>query len=185
MDVVVEADGQVFVTDNGGQRVQAFSAAGTFEFWWGQNDNGAYFQDLYGLALGPDGRVLVADGMSGNIYSLTYGSQSASSSWAGSAMNARSSSKVDAATPEIFAVGPVPASPGDSLCMSLSSAPTSGEWRVFSIDGRLVADLHFDGQTPQCWSGTRGLPKGLYFFQLTESWSDGRSEQRVQKVVLR
>ena len=187
-DVVVNAQGHIFVADNGGQRVQAFQADGSFEFWWGQNQNGAYFEDLYGMDLGLDGRVLVADGMSGRIIALTWEGLADGPTWVGNANNARNGVKDAVYPPSTFAVGPVPAAPGEPLCMTLTNSsgnPSHGEWKIYTIDSRLVAEVSFNGEAPQCWSGSAGLPKGIYFFQMNESWADGRHMDRVQKVVLR
>jgi SMP-30/Gluconolactonase/LRE-like region/NHL repeat len=183
--VAVTPDGRVFVADNGAQMVQVFDAAGNFQYWWGQNQNGAYFQDLFGMDLGLDGRVLVADGMSGHVYSLTWDNLDPTTSWVGAADSARLQPKATPIAATEFAVGPVPAAPGESLCLSLQSSPTSGEWRVYTLDGRLVVDLHFDGMNPQCWNGTGGLPKGMYFVELHEAWGDGHHQERVQKIILR
>jgi hypothetical protein len=185
MDVTVHADGHILVADNGGQRVQAFDSNGVFEFWWGQTAGGVYFEDIYGLDNGPDGHVLVADGSSGKLYSMSWGSVVASSSWAGQLSVARGSIKPGLAEANAFVIGPVPAQPGETLCLALQSAPSTAEWKVYSIDGREVADLHFDGQSNQCWNGSGSLAKGVYIVQLHQAWGDGRHEDRVQKIVLR
>jgi sugar lactone lactonase YvrE len=185
MDVTVHADGHILVADNGGQRVQAFDANGNFEFWWGQNDGGVYFEDIYGLDNGPDGQVLVADGSTGKLYSMSWGSVTPSSAWGGQLSAARIGAKAAVAAGNEFAVGPVPAQPGEGLCLALDSSPAIAEWKVYSLEGRLVAELHFDGQSTQCWNGTAGLAKGVYLIELHQAWGDGRRQDRVQKIVLR
>jgi DNA-binding beta-propeller fold protein YncE len=185
MDVTVHADGHILVSDNGGQRVQAFDSNGVFEFWWGQNAGGVYFEDIYGLDNGPDGHVLVADGLTGKLYSMSWDSVAASTSWAGDLSVARVSVKASLAAGNEFAVGPVPARPGEALCLYLDSSPATAEWKVYSIDGRQVAELHFDGQSAQCWNGSGSLAKGVYLIQLHLAWGDGRHQDRVQKIVLR
>lgn len=186
MGVVVLADGTTFVADNGGQRVQAFDSAGNFEFWWGQYQNGAYFQDLYALAQAADGSVLVADGMSGNVYDLTWtGLAPNNSPLGGRIENNRADVKAAPAYSGPMAIGPVPAAPGQELCLALASSPARGDWKVYSIDGRLVASTHFDSKNPQCWNGSGSLPKGVYLVQLTEVWDEGDRQERIQKIVLR
>ncbi len=61
-DAVVDASGQVWVTDTGNDRVQVFTLDGQFVRTVGSVGSGpGQFDEPVGLALGPDGAVYVAD----------------------------------------------------------------------------------------------------------------------------
>ena len=60
-DVVVAADGTVYVTDTGNKRVQRFSADGHFLAAYGTFHEGDRFDEPVGIALDPEGRFYIAD----------------------------------------------------------------------------------------------------------------------------
>jgi DNA-binding beta-propeller fold protein YncE len=187
VDVVVLGSGSLMVADNGAQRIQMLDADGTFVKWWGFGDNGAFFEDLYALTLGPDGRVLVGDGLSGKLFAMVDDSMGTQATWYGSGPSniARTDGKSPASIPTKAAMGPVPSRPGESLCLWLADAPRESRWSVYSVDGRNVANVDFSGQAQQCWTQTAGLASGLYFVKMQNSWSDGRQEQSMQKIIIR
>lgn len=66
--LAVAADGSVYVADANNHRVQKFSAEGAFLLTWGSyataesgNAPGGTFNEPWGIAVGPDGSVFVAD----------------------------------------------------------------------------------------------------------------------------
>ncbi|MEM7031736.1 MAG: flippase activity-associated protein Agl23 [Chloroflexota bacterium] len=61
-DIVVAADGSVFVSDTGNKRVQKFSADGEFQGAWGGGGViPGHFEEPVGLAIDDDGNIYVAD----------------------------------------------------------------------------------------------------------------------------
>jgi DNA-binding beta-propeller fold protein YncE len=67
-DVAVAADGSIYVADTRNHRVQKFDAAGAFVLSWGSYAGGegvipgpGQFNEPWGIAVGPDGSVYVAD----------------------------------------------------------------------------------------------------------------------------
>jgi DNA-binding beta-propeller fold protein YncE len=67
-DIAIAPDGTIYVADSQNHRVQAFSAEGVFIRSWGTyapvdsgNAPGGTFNEPWGIAVGPDGAVYVAD----------------------------------------------------------------------------------------------------------------------------
>lgn len=67
-DIAIAPDGTIYVADSQNHRVQAFSADGVFIRSWGSyatvesgNAPGGTFNEPWGIAVGPDGSVYVAD----------------------------------------------------------------------------------------------------------------------------
>jgi uncharacterized protein (TIGR03663 family) len=66
-DVAVGPDGSIYVADTRNHRIQKFDASGNFVLAWGSQGGGAgavgpgQFNEPWGLAVGPDGSVYVAD----------------------------------------------------------------------------------------------------------------------------
>ena len=56
----VAADGTVYVIDKDNLRIQRFSATGAFLSAWG-SESGGQFDDIQGIAVGPDCAVFVTD----------------------------------------------------------------------------------------------------------------------------
>jgi DNA-binding beta-propeller fold protein YncE/outer membrane protein OmpA-like peptidoglycan-associated protein len=60
--IAVAPNGDVFVTDNGNDRIQRFSSTGTYMGKWGSSGSGdAAFDQPSGIAVAPNGDVYVAD----------------------------------------------------------------------------------------------------------------------------
>lgn len=72
--VAVDADGNVYVTDGGNDRVQKFTAGGSFITQWGSHgwDNGEFNQPR-GIAIALNGNVLVVDRLNSRVQEFTPG----------------------------------------------------------------------------------------------------------------
>jgi len=72
IDVAVDADSNVYVTEAGNHRVQKFDAAGGFIRQWGSQGSGdGQFMFPLGIAIGSDGIVYVADVQTSRIQRFT------------------------------------------------------------------------------------------------------------------
>jgi uncharacterized protein (TIGR03663 family) len=61
-DVAVAANGDVYVSDSGNNRIEVFDSQGQFKFAWGAMGSGSgQFNEPWGLAIAPNGDVYVAD----------------------------------------------------------------------------------------------------------------------------
>lgn len=77
-DVAIAADGSLYVADSQNHRIQKFSADGEFRLSWGSyasadsgNAPGGTFNEPWGIAVGPDGAVYVADTWNHRIQKFT------------------------------------------------------------------------------------------------------------------
>jgi Predicted membrane-bound mannosyltransferase len=77
--IAVAADGSVYITDSGNNRIEHFSASGAFINAWGTagsvdnggNAPGGTFKEPWGIAVAPDGSVYVADTWNYRIQKFT------------------------------------------------------------------------------------------------------------------
>jgi DNA-binding beta-propeller fold protein YncE len=78
-DLAIAPDGSIYVADAGNNRIQHFSAEGTFITAWGSFGaaNGATeappgtFNDPWGIAIGPDGSIYVTDTWNNRVQKFT------------------------------------------------------------------------------------------------------------------
>jgi hypothetical protein len=80
-------------------------------------------------------------------------------------------------------LAPVPAHPGQPVCLYFDKAPASTRWRIFNVAGQNVAALSFGGQYQQCWD-TSGVASGVYFARIDVEAADGTSNVVTQKIVV-
>src|SRR5689334_12214624 len=72
IDVAVDADSNVYVTEAGNHRIQKFNAAGGYVRQWGTQGSGdGQFQFPLGIAIGTDGLVYVADVQTSRVQKFT------------------------------------------------------------------------------------------------------------------
>lgn len=61
-DLVVDGEGNLYVTDTGNKRIQKFNPQGVFLGQWGGDGTGpGQFREPVGVAIAPDGKIYVAD----------------------------------------------------------------------------------------------------------------------------
>jgi len=91
-DAVVDAEGLVWVTDTGHDRIQVFTLAGEFVKSIGSEGEGeGQFNEPVGIAIGPDGGIFVADMYNRRVQVLnpdgSYRSQFTVEGWGGQEVN--------------------------------------------------------------------------------------------------
>jgi hypothetical protein len=80
-------------------------------------------------------------------------------------------------------VGPVPLAIGQRLCAYLPRSPNHLSWRLYGMDGSVIAQAIQVADEAPCIS-TLGFSPGVYLLDLEVYYPDGRHERRKQKVVL-
>jgi tripartite motif-containing protein 71 len=76
---------------------------------------------------------------------------------------------------------PVPARPGQSLCLAFERQPSSAEWEAYNAAGERVATASTIGES-HCWQSPTLAP-GVYFLRLKVGFADGSSTEKTQKLV--
>jgi sugar lactone lactonase YvrE len=171
--VVVDAQGRVWVADNGGMNVQVFSDSGTFIAGSGAGFDGTDFEDLTGVYVEPDGDVVASDGYANELFV-----------WSKSVAEARPPIKPSTALASAaLTVGPVPAQAGQALQLILPAAADRVTWQIFSADMRLQGEVEALGQSHVAYAQTAQLAAGVYLAKVTME-ENGIQRQSLQKIII-
>jgi DNA-binding beta-propeller fold protein YncE len=82
--VAVDASGNVYVTEEGNDRIQKFDAAGTFLSAWGSSgSNDGEFVDPYSVAVAASGDIFVTDAGNQRVQKFTPVSPVEAATWGG------------------------------------------------------------------------------------------------------
>jgi DNA-binding beta-propeller fold protein YncE len=171
--VAVDTEGRIWVSDNGRQNVQIFSASGAFQDGVGTGFDGFDFQDPTYIHANPDGSVILADGYGDRFFV-----------WDSSVKGMRNGPKTTKALADSpLTVGPVPAHTGQALMLVLPAAPDHVSWQIYTADMRLVGEVSSGGQSIVTFNQTAGLAAGIYISKINLD-NNGGHRMALQKLVI-
>jgi hypothetical protein len=80
-------------------------------------------------------------------------------------------------------LAPVPARPGQRVCLYFDRPAAATSWEVFNVAGEGVARLSFMQSQNNCWD-TSQAPPGIYFVEIKITYLDGTTARVWRKAAL-
>jgi DNA-binding beta-propeller fold protein YncE len=178
-DVAVDGAGNIWVADNGLQKLLVFDPEHQLLKAYGLPGDALAFEDLSSLYTAADGTVYLGDGYSGRVFAFETGvAYTRVFDPKAPPVASNVTSLVDARV----AFGPVPLRAGAPLILQLPFNADRIQWEVLGLDMRTVARGD-ERNSALASADTAGMASGVYLVR-TRVQVGSDSRQEIQKIIV-